>query len=88
MLRVGESYRLQDVTSLIPFRSVEELSPEEKMEAIQRILKLPTGQVIRVIAVDHDEGINPFYEVELVGNDGVRGWIDSTALIGLGVVLE
>lgn len=87
MLKVGESYRLQDVTSLIPFRSVEGLSSEETMEAIQRRLKLPAGQVIRVIVVDHTEGNNPLYAVELVGNEGVRGWIDSTALIGLGVVL-
>ena len=86
-LREGESYRLQDVTPLMPPRNLEGLSVEESLEAMRRVL-LPAGQVVRVIGVDHTEGVNPWYEVELVGNEGVRGWINSTALIRRGVVFE
>ena len=86
-LREGESYSLQDVTPLMPLRDLEGLSVEENLEAMRRIL-LPAGQVIRVIGVDHTEGVNSWYEVELVGNEGVRGWINSTAFIRRGVVLE
>ena len=87
-LREGESYRLQDLTPLLPLRNLEGLSVEERLEAMRRILELPAGQVVRVIGVDHAEGVNPWYEVELVGNMGVRGWINSTVLIRRGVVLE
>ena len=87
-LRKGESYRLQRVTSLMPRRHVKDLSAEEVMQEIQKSLGLPKGQVIRVIAVDQSSEYDPWYKVELVGNERVTGWIDSGAFIGVGVLLE
>ena len=87
-LRKGESYRLQRVTSLMPRRHVKGLSAEEVMQEIQKSLGLPKGQVIRVIAVDQSNEYDPWYKVELVGNERVTGWIDSGAFIGVGVLLE
>ena len=76
-LREGESYRLQDLTPLLPLRNLEGLSVEERLEAMRRILELPAGQVVRVIGVDYAEGVNPWYEVgkhqKVWGNQAARG---------------
>ena len=89
-LRKGETYRLLTKTPLISARhnsnSISTL--EEAMKVLSEMLYIPPGRVIRVVGVARSNGPNPWYEVEVIGDDWVRGWINSTALIRDGVVLE
>ena len=63
-LVAGESYRLSQETPLMPERE-----PADPLEALERVVELPEGSVIRVIAT---EG-SLWYEVVLVGREGTSG---------------
>ena len=89
-LRKDESYRLLSKTSLMAAgpNSVSGSNPEEIMKVLGKTLNIPAGRVVRVVGIDRSSGSNPWYEVEVVGNEGATGWINSTALMRSGVVLE
>ena len=86
-LREGESYRLPKevpMMALHPSDLVNSDSFDGRMEVLRRTLRIPAGrvvQVIRVISPETGETSWPWYEVELIGNDGARGWINSVALM-------
>ncbi len=89
-LRKDESYRLLSKTSLMAAgpNSVSGSNPKEIMKVLGKTLNIPAGRVVRVVGIDRSSGSNPWYEVEVVGNEGATGWINSTALMRSGVVLE
>ena len=89
-LKKGESYRLVNETPLMAVHpdAASSLNLEQQMNALGKTLFMPAGKVIRVRSVDRGAGLNPWYEVEVVGKERVTGWINSTALMRSGVVLE
>lgn len=89
-LMKGESYRLLTKTSLMAAspKSVPNSNFEETMEAIGKTLYIPAGRIVRVISIDKSSRLNPWYEVEVIGNERATGWINSTALMRIGVVRE
>ena len=89
-LRKGESYRLLSESPLMAAgpNSVSGSNPEEIMKVLGKTLNIPAGRVVRVVSIDRSSGSNPWYEVEVIGNEGATGWINSTALMRSGVVLE
>ncbi len=58
-----------------------EREPADPLEALERVVELPAGSVVRVTAAE-DRGGQPWYEVELVGSESTTGWINSIALMG------
>ena len=89
-LKKGESYRLVNETPLMAVHpnAASSLNLEQQMNALSETLYMPAGKVIRVLSVDRSAGLNPWYEVEVAGKERVTGWINGTALMRSGVVLE
>ena len=92
-LVVGETYRLLESTPLMGLgeNQVSSLDFDETIEALVRTQNIPAGRIIRVVGVNNSrEWMNPWYEVEIVGDDSEKGWgwINGTALIATGVIRE
>lgn len=89
-LRKGETYRLLAKTPLMATgpNSVSGSSLEETMKALSKTLYVPAGRIVRVVRIDRSNGPNPWYNVEVIGDDSVTGWINSIALMPKGVVRE
>ena len=75
-LREGESYRLSEETPLMPERN-----PSDPLEAVGRMVSLPSGSVVQVITIDMQSS-QPWYQVVLDGDERTTGWINSVALTG------
>lgn len=87
-LETGKSYRFLKETPLMATNTVPRSNFEQTMEALGETLYIPAGRIIRVISVDHETGPDPWYEVEVVGDENAKGWINSIALMGSSVTLE
>ena len=89
-LQKDESYRLIDETPLMASSSnaVTDSNLERTLEVVGRTLFMPAGTVVRIVGVHQTIGPNPWYQVEVVGTEGMVGWINSVSLMRSGVVLE
>jgi hypothetical protein len=78
-LKVGESFFVSRETPLMP-----EVEPDNPLEAMQRMKKIPKGAAFKVYRVEK-KGNTPWYGVRAIGSDKKRigsGWINSDALLG------
>ena len=83
-LKAGDEFTLSKQTPL-----AQELNPEDPMEAISKMVYLPSGVVFSVTKVsfqDDDTNKNrPWYLIKVTKPSnlaGTKGWINSIALFG------
>ena len=89
-LQTDESYRLLDEIPLMASNpnAVTDSNLEQTLEVVGRTLFMPAGTVVRIVGVHQGIGANSWYQVEVVGSEGMAGWINSVSLMRSGVVLE
>ena len=93
-LKQGESYRLLNEIPLMAvhpriFDDSDDL--DQRMETLGKTIYVPAGRSVRVIEViSPDSGGTtwPWYQIDVIGSEGTRGWINSAALMSNGVERE
>ena len=93
-LTQGESYRLLKETPLMAVhpRTFDDSDGfDQRMETLGKTIYVPAGRSVRVVeVVSSDSGGTtwPWYQVDVIGRAGTRGWINSVALMSSGVERE